>query len=366
MIKKEKYLYRRGELWWVKIPRGPGLRPLFESTGVRVDEKNPDKVPDLAKQFRDTKLVQKHRNEMRTTGNQTATCGGLLDDLIARWERGGKESSCYSLKKVIEAHLRPSFGAVRVARLTTAMLEAYRAKREKMGRSGGTINRELAYLRIALKDGQKTTPPKVLVIPHFPMVSEVDNVRTGFLKREDYETLLFELPAEVQPALVIGYHVGMRFTEITKLTWKHVRPDRKFIQLGNPDVKNRQGRLIPIYGDMKIVVEELWQQHQERLDCPWVLHRNGVRIASFKGAWEQATIRAGVADLLFHDLRRSAARNMQQAGIPRSTIMKIMGHKTESMFIRYQIVDEDDIAAAAAKMEAVTPTVVPINSRKQA
>ena len=56
--------------------------------------------------------------------------------------------------------------------------------------------------------------------------------------------------------------------------------------------------------------------------------------------------------LLFHDLRRSAARNMRRAGIDRSVIMRVGGWKTEAMFLRYNIVDERDFVEAARKMES--------------
>lgn len=72
--------------------------------------------------------------------------------------------------------------------------------------------------------------------------------------------------------------------------------------------------------------------------------------------------RAGLAGLRFHDLRRSAVRNMERAGVPRSIAMKISGHKTEAIYRRYDIVSERDLREAAQKMERylagkVTPTV---------
>jgi hypothetical protein len=75
------------------------------------------------------------------------------------------------------------------------------------------------------------------------------------------------------------------------------------------------------------------------------------RIVDFRKAWASACERAGCPDLLFHDLRRSAVRNMRLSGLEESVAMRISGHRTRAVFDRYDIVGLREINEAAAKME---------------
>jgi integrase len=82
-----------------------------------------------------------------------------------------------------------------------------------------------------------------------------------------------------------------------------------------------------------------------------VFQREGSAIGSFRKSWARACKTAGVPDLKFHDLRRTAVRNMRRAGVSQVVRMRITGHRTDSMERRYNIVDVDDMKAAKALME---------------
>ncbi|MDP6087271.1 MAG: tyrosine-type recombinase/integrase [Nitrospinota bacterium] len=86
-------------------------------------------------------------------------------------------------------------------------------------------------------------------------------------------------------------------------------------------------------------------------DCPGVFHREGKPLNDFRKAWKKACEHIGLDGLFFHDLRRTGVRNLIRAGVSQTVAMKISGHKTDSIFRRYDIVSQEDLKEAARKQE---------------
>jgi integrase len=133
------------------------------------------------------------------------------------------------------------------------------------------------------------------------------------------------------------------------------------VRLEAGETKNDEARTIPLAGEL---LEVLRMQKQTRdlrwPTCPWVFFRQGVQIKTFNGAWATACVNAGLFEMiggnkkpnrLFHDLRRSGVRNLIRATVPERVAMAISGHKTRSIFDRYNIVSERDLHDAARKLD---------------
>lgn len=327
-------LYLRGDIWWVKI-RVDG-RPVYESS-------KSTKKSDAIK-LRDKLLAKKSRGELSGGSADKVLITELLDDVL---KSDIKPSTRYVWEKVIEKNIRPFFGKIRAQRLTTDLMDKYREKRKGEGRSDATANRELSILRTSFHNARKRTPPKVLVVPYFPIVAET-NIRKGFLTDEQYDALRDELPTELKGLFVTGYITGLRRGEITAIQWPQVDFEAGLITLDKGETKNDEPRSVPILdGDMHDLLLATKKEHDEKWpQSPWVFNRGGERIIDFRWAWDEACKRAGVPDLNFHDLRRTAVRNMRRAGIPQVIRMNISGHKTDSMERRYNIVDSEDLQMA--------------------
>ena len=161
----------------------------------------------------------------------------------------------------------------------------------------------------------------------------------------------------VRFALVTGW----RRAEVFSLAWSQVDWNGGFVRLEPGTTKNREGRSFPITPVLRVLLERRQEltRRCERAQAriiPLVFHRSGRRIGSFRRSWKKACDKAGLPGLLFHDLRRSAVRNLERAGVPRSVAMKLTGHKTESIYRRYAIVAESDLLEAGAKLSALDGT----------
>jgi integrase len=162
--------------------------------------------------------------------------------------------------------------------------------------------------------------------------------------------LLEELPATLKALFVCGYHTGARKNELRRIQWKQVDFDGGVIRLPASQTKTKKARTLPIYGDMRRWLEGL--RATCPADCVWGFC--GARkhpVDNHLNGWPGACERAGLSGLLFHDLRRSAVRNMKRAGIQDKVAMDIGGHRTRSVFDRCNIIDEADVRGAGELLE---------------
>jgi integrase len=97
-------------------------------------------------------------------------------------------------------------------------------------------------------------------------------------------------------------------------------------------------------------LDALLRAQEKAKDGPYVFHWVGKRILSLREAWASACDVAGVVGRIPHDFRRTAVRNLELAGVPRAAAMAMVGHKTESIYRRYAIVDAGTLRAAARRL----------------
>jgi integrase len=333
-------LFRRGRFWWVK----------YHLNGVSYQESSKSEYRQEAKNLLARRLGDISTGRFQGLTPERITVDEICQLVIEDYEHSRKRSTDDVVWR-FKAHLSPMIGNVRAAQFGLSQVKRYVADRRRQGAAEATVNRELAIVRRGFSLAAQNDPPLVLRVPHIPKLDE-DNVRAGFLEDGQYRLLRDTLPAHLKCLLVVGYHVGCRIGELRKVQWSQVDFAAGEIKLAKSQTKGKASRTLPIYGDMR---ECLLMQKAERDQnwpaCALVFHYLGRPIGSHIKGWKTACQAAGLPDLYFHDLRRSAVRNMERAGIPRKVAMSISGHKTEAVYRRYDIVSPQDLKIAAAKME---------------
>jgi integrase len=222
-------------------------------------------------------------------------------------------------------------------------------KRQQEEAANATINRELAALKRMFRLGQESTPPKVMRTPKFPKLTE-NNIRKGFLEDGQYRKLIEYCPELWFRGLVeCGRTYGWRVSELLSMRMSQVDVSQRVIRLEPGTTKNRDGREVLM---TEAVCQLLSALVYGKSSDDYVFTRtNGKPVRDFRTMWQNACAYAGVPELLFHDLRRTGARNLRRAGVAEGVIMKIGGWRTRSVFERYAIVSRSDMKDAILKLQ---------------
>ncbi len=256
--------------------------------------------------------------------------GDAAKDIEAEYTVNGRKS-LRDLKCRIKLHLGRTSRGRRMSSITTADIRAYTKQRMDAGAEAATINRELAVLKRMFTLAVKGT--KLMVRPHIPMLAE-NNVRVGFFERETFEAVRAALPEALRPVATFAYLTGWRIpSEVLTLQWRQIDLAVGTVRLDPGTTKNRDGRLFPFGSHLPELRQLLEAQRKattavEKANdviCPWVFHRNGKRVRSFRGAWTAACEAAGCPTMIPHDFRRTAVRNLERAGVSRSVAMQLTG-----------------------------------------
>jgi integrase len=153
-----------------------------------------------------------------------------------------------------------------------------------------------------------------------------------------------------------AYITGWRIrSEVLEIKLPQVDFEAGTVRLEPGTTKNKEGRVFPFTAELREILEEqiaiVEALKEKGKICPYVFNRNGRRIGEFKRSWKTACTAAGLPDRIPHDFRRTAVRNLVRAGVPETVAMKMTGHKTRSVFDRYNITSDADLFTAAQRLD---------------
>jgi integrase len=351
-------VFLRGRIYWIAYCcRLDGkVREVRESADTEREAEAWECLADRVRQARTPEVDFDPRAE-RLTFDDLAE--GLLRDY-----RVNRRRSLEHADRAVR-RLRDTFGGMRAVDIDTDRIQAYTDARLENGAAPASVNRELAALKRMYSLAVQTRKG-FRFRPYIPMLAE-ENAREGFLEPADFESLCSALPCDLADVARFAYLTGWRKGEVLGLEWRDVDMRVRVIRLRAEHSKNKRPRVVKLAGELLTVLER--RAGLRQLDCTRVFHIGGRPVRSFRKTWASACKTAGLAGMLFHDLRRSAVRNMVRAGVPELVAMRVSGHRTRAVFDRYDITSEADLEAAAeatsryvAERREVGPSVVPIAS----
>jgi integrase len=299
----------------------------------------------------------------------------LLDALEDDYKLRSKDSPQF---RAHLRHVRDYFGAWRALEVTAEAVDRYIVERQEAGSAPATINRSTQLLAQAYKLAIERK--HLSAAPQIRHLSEKGNARQGFFTDGDFHALTANLSCYLQDFVRFGYLTGWRKAEIASLRWEDV--DADVIRLRAENAKNGEGRTVTLGGELGDLIERRKKDRQVKtksgaLLASHVFHRTGEPVGDFRKAWATACVAAGLGRFIcdrcnqtveghrcggcntearysgriFHDFRRTAVRNMVRAGVPERVAMTISGHKTRSIFDRYNIVNEADLRDAMQRTQ---------------
>ena len=334
-------IYQRNSVWWIGYYfRGKEQRETTHS-------KNHDDAVRLLKK----RLGQMGRGRL-TVNEERITFVDMADAFTKDYETKKRKPKSLRSARMAVKHLKTKFKLHRAVDIDTTQITDYVSERQAAGAANATINRELSALKRMFSIQIKAN--KLVSKPYIEMLEE-NNARQGFLDHGDFLKLRDKLPDYLKDPVMFLYKSGWRVSEMRSLEWRDVFMSDRVVRLRPEVAKNKKGRELPLRG-------ELWEifkraEGNRRLDCVYVFHLDGAPIGDFRKSWRNARSEAKLGHVLVHDLRRTCVRNLVKSGVHEKVAMGISGHKTRSVFDRYNIVNTEDLAEALDKSEARLATI---------
>jgi len=270
------------------------------------------------------------------------------------------------------------FSGWKCSEIDAGSVRRFQKEQKDKGLANGTVNRSVSMLRRMFSLAHREE--RLREVPYFPFLTE-NAPRSGFVEMGDYQRLYDALPAFLRPVLGLAFWTGMRRGEILNLKWDQIDFIGGTIRLKADETKNGFARTIPIASPLHTLLLAEYQRRQP--SCPFVCTKtdrlgHARQIGNFRKIWQNRCVKLGLAKweptgetevrtdrpkakpkekmiyggLVLHDMRRTCVRNLVRAQVPERIAREISGHRSRSVFDRYNIVSENDLVNAGRQLEA--------------
>jgi integrase len=339
--------------FWISY-RLPGGKQKRESIGFSIEE---------AKDAEGKRRSQKRENRIFDIKPEAKMSFNELTEWYTNLESVKAKTYFPTLNHNLNS-FNSDFGNMVVNQLQPIDLENFQVKQKAKGFSDSYVDQQVGAARTMINKAFDNNLVSGDTLRIFKKVKKLlkrnANARDRILSKDEFNSLLDQLPSHTKAILITAFYTGMRRGEILSLTWDKVDLKNRVIRLTSEDTKDKEPRVIPIGESLYTVLQSM----------PKAIHTNHVFL--FKGkpvkdirtslyrACKDIGIQTGRAEkngFVFHDLRHTFNTYMRKAGISESVIMGISGHSTREMFDRYNTIDRQDKRQAVDQMQAFIASV---------
>lgn len=294
--------------------------------------------PDITKSFQSRQDAERWARALETEIDkgqfvsideaQRSTLGDLIGRYLLEVTPTMKGSTEDTIR--LKAIMRKPIAKWSMANLSASRIAAYRDERLNEV-SGGTVIRELAYLSSIINHARREwginvpNPVQMVRKPQSPQA------RSRVLTEEEIAKLLQALEPVgrrshwTKPAVQLALETAMRRGELLSLRWENIDLQGRTAFL--PDTKNGDSRTVPLSTAAVQVLQGL-PKHISGVVIP-------VKFFSLHAAFKRACKRAGLADVRFHDLRRTAITHIAEKLPNVIELAAVSGHKSLMVLKHY-------------------------------
>jgi integrase len=225
-------------------------------------------------------------------------------------------------------------------------VERYKGVRIAHEVSPGTINRELAFLRLTLNMAVKWGRLKESPMRFVEFLKEPPG-RTRVVTEEELNALFSVMPSHLKAMFLLALNTGMRLNEIRMLKWSQIRIQEKVATITR--FKSGKEQII----DLNSVSIAVLSNIIRRIDVPFVFYnpKTSKPWRCLSNAFSKACSKAHVHNLRFHDSRHTYATDLLNSGADLRSIMDLMGHTSMRMVQRYTHPTRDRLRDAVCRLE---------------
>ena len=269
------------------------------------------------------------------------TVKGALDLVLGDYEAKGNRSTENVRYKI--RHLLGWWGpAHRIDAIMPESAVRYVRDRKADGGSHNSIRAEVHLLSRGIKLAVRSRLLDPAAVPYLPQLPYDESTsRRDFVSQAELEQICAHLEPDLADFVRFLFFTGWRRSEVDGLTWTDYDPEGPALRLWPERSKTNEPRIVPIAGPLVPVMERRLAQRLKNVRWIFWVRRGATvhKIGDVRKAMARACEAAGVAPIRLHALRRSAAKYWVELGADRNRVMALLGHRTDAMFRRYQIVD---------------------------